>query len=78
MRWFVLTLFMVLSAYLLYLTYFNAWASVTPVPDPEVYKTYVYVLIAGAFVTFGLGINVFLLMSKKKKIGNGILNSSGY
>ena len=66
MRWFVLTLFIVLSAYLLDAAYFNAWVSITP--DPGAYKTRIYVLIAGAFVTLALGVNVFLLIGKKDKM----------
>ena len=65
MRWFVLILFTLLSAYLLYLALFNAWASATPVADPEVFKTRFYCLLSCSFVTLGLGVNAFLLMREK-------------
>lgn len=68
MRWIVLSLFAVMAAYLLYLAYFNAWASVTPVADPEAYKTRFYCLIPGSFITFGIGVLIFVLMGKRKSV----------
>ena len=59
--------FSVIFNFLFYLSFFNAWASATPVADPEVFKTRFYCLLAGSFVTLGLGVNAFLLMGRNKK-----------
>lgn len=66
MRWGVLGFFTLLAAYLLYLAYFNAWASTTPVSNPEVYMTRFYCLVPGAFVTFGIGVLVFVLLGRRE------------
>jgi membrane-bound acyltransferase YfiQ involved in biofilm formation len=67
MRWLILVLFVLLSAYLVYFAAYNAWASTTPVIDPEAFKTRFYVLIAGAFVTLGLGVNAFIMLGRNKR-----------
>jgi hypothetical protein len=67
MRWGLLGFFCLLAAYLLYLAYFNAWASATPVPNAEVFKTRFYCLVPGAFITFGIGVLTFVLIGKKIK-----------
>ena len=67
MRWGFLGGFTILAIYLLYLAYFNAWASATPVPDAELFKTRFYCLVPGAFLTFGIGVVIFILLGNKKK-----------
>lgn len=70
MRWGWLGIFTFLAGYLLYLAYYNAWASTTPVSNAEVYMTRFYCLIPGAFVTFGIGVLVFVILGRQEGKGS--------